>query len=283
MSSTGKHASTRYSPHKTSDSAIPTVAGVPAGFPGVGSAPAAATATSGFGQVSQDSSAPPTSVVVGSVVGSVAGAGLVILVLLVIVKWWKRRQNGIALGDGDAEGTESGLGGASSRGMIERRSLALAVPAALAGFAGYKRSSQKPDPTVSPTADGEKGFYRVSGRKIQSVLQSGGDGYGDNDVGGAPFYKESGGLYGGAGAPPSPGSPSSPQSPASPPVGISIQRDVDNPVMRPSPARTPVTQQSPFSSMVPPPLNVPPRRPDAVGRSRPSQDSSHPSRFTELV
>ena len=213
--------------------------------------------------------------VVGSVVGSLAGASLVILVLLVIVKWWKRRQNGIALGDG--EGPESGLGGVSSRGMIERRSLAQAVPAALAGLAGYKRSSQKPDPTVSPTADGEKGFYRVSGRKIQSVLQSGGDGYGDDDVGGASFYKESGGFYGGAGA------PHSPTSPSSSPVGISVQRDGDNPVMRPGPARTAVTQQGPFSSMVPPSLNVPGRRPDAVGRSRPSQDSSHPSRFTELV
>jgi hypothetical protein len=272
-SSRTKSTSTRYSPSTSSETALVTIAGFPGGIPGAGPSIATATAIAGLGEVTDKSSAPSTPVVVGSVVGSVAGASIVILFLLLIVKWWKRQQHGISLGDGDSP--ESGLGGASSRAMVQRRSLAQAVPAALAGLTGYKRPSLKPEQTEAPA---ERGFYRVSGRKIQSVLQTGGDGYGDEDPGGgnnatgrSSFYKESGGVYSGSGAPPSP------------PVGISIQRDAENPIMRPSPARTPVTQPGPFSTMVPPPLNIPPRRPDALGRSRPSQDSSHPSKFTELV
>ena len=247
------------------------MAGVLGGIPGSGPAPAANTAIASPGQVSGKSSAPSTPVVVGSVVGSVAGASIVILFLLLLVKWWKRHQNGISLGDGD--GPESGLGGTSSRGMIERRSLAQAVPAALASLTGYKRSLQKPAQTEALSEPTERGFYRVSGRKIQSVLQTGGDGYGDEDFGGgnntasgSSFYKESGGVYGESGAP------------SSPPIGISIQRDAEIPIMRPGPARTPVTEQGPFSTIAPPPLNLPP-----PGRSQPSQDSSHPSKFTELV
>jgi hypothetical protein len=283
-SSSRNHATTTRYVQISTETAQASAVGGPAGFPGSFS-PASATETAGSGHVSKDSSAPSTPVVVGSVVGSVAGASIIILILLVLVKWWKRRHNGIALGDGEAEGAGSGLGGTSSRGMTQRRSL---VPAALAGLASYKRSTQKPDPTISPDAGGERGFYRVSGRKIQSVLESGGDGYGDDvaragNTGGPSLYKETGGLFGGPVSPTSPTYSTSPTSPSSPPVGISIQREDEKPVMRPGPARTPVTQQGPFSSLVPPPLDLPPRRPDALGRSRPSQDSSHPSRFTELV
>jgi hypothetical protein len=164
-------------------------------------------------------------------------------------------------------------------GMTERRSLAHGVPAALASLTGYKRSSQKTetDRTISSTAGSERGFYRVSGRKLPSVLQSGGDGYGGgidtNTLSGSSFYRDSQGFYGG---------PGSPSSPSHPPAGISVQRDSGVPVMRPSPARTPVTEHSPFSTF-PAPLNPPPRRPDGLGRSHPSQDGSHASRFTEEV
>jgi len=165
-----------------------------------------------------------------------------------------------------------------SGGMTERRSLAYAVPAALASLPGYKRSSHKTDrTTVSSTAGSERGFYRVSGRKLPSVLQSGGDGYGggtddriNNTLSGTSFYRDSQGFYGGPG------------SPSFPPLGISTQRDSGVPVMRPSPARTPVTEHGPFFSE-PPPLIPPARRPDGLGRSHPSQDGSHASKFTEEV
>jgi hypothetical protein len=215
-------------------------------------------------------------VVVGSVVGSVAGASIIIFALLFILKWWRRNQGRIALGDGD--GAESTRGGQSG-GMVQRRSFAQAIPAALAGLAGYKSSMHKTDAdgTISTTIGADRGFYRVSGRKLTSVLQTGGDGYEDDNWEGAisesSFYRDSQGFHGGPGGPLVP----------SPPAGISRPRDSDIPVMRPSPARKPVTSEGYFSPLVPPPLNVPPRRPDVLGRSRPSQDSSHHSRFTEQV
>ena len=155
-------------------------------------------------------------------------------------------------------------------GMSERRSLAYVVPAAFASLTGYKRASHRTDRTVSSTAGSERGFYRVSGRKLPSVLQSGGDGYGGgideetkgNTLSGSSFYRDSQGFYGGP--------------------GPSTQRESGIPIMRPSPARTPVTESGPFSSS-PPTLTPPAPRPDLVGRSHPSQDGSHASRFTEEV
>ena len=174
--------------------------------------------------------------------------------------------------DGGADTSSGGGPSQPSRGMVERRSMAYAVPAALASLTGYKRSSQKTetDRTISSTAGSERGFYRVSGRKLPSVLQTGGDGYGGgipdaNTLSGSSFYRDSQGFYGGPG------------SPSNPPASMSRKRESGIPIMRPSPARTPVTEQGPFSE-VPPPL-----RPDQLGRSHPSQDGSHASKFTEEV
>jgi len=163
-----------------------------------------------------------------------------------------------------------------SGGMSQRRSLPFAVPAALATLTGYnKRASQKTTGTVSSTAGSERGFYRVSGRKLPSVLQTGGDGYGggvhDSTLSGSSFYRDSTGFYGGPGSPPPTSFPPPPE------------RDSGVPVMRPSPARTPVTEHGPFGRTPTPPPLTPPLRPDMLGRSHPSQDGSHASRFTEEV
>jgi hypothetical protein len=187
----------------------------------------------------------------------------------------------ISLGDGN-QGTDQVREAPPSQpppgGISQRRSLAFAVPAALASLTGYnKRASQKTVGPASSTAGSERGFYRVSGRKLPSVLQTGGDGYGggvvDNTLSGSSFYRDSTGLYGGPGSPP----------PASSPV--MPERDSGVPVMRPSPARTPVTEHGPFgrATSPPPPPLTPPSRPDVLGRSHPSQDGSHASRFTEEV
>ncbi|KAL5319727.1 hypothetical protein ACEPPN_012783 [Leptodophora sp. 'Broadleaf-Isolate-01'] len=162
--------------------------------------------------------------------------------------------------------------------MAERSSFGgFAVPAALATLTGYKRSSQRTADrtTISSTAGSERGFYRVSGRKLPSVLQSGGDGYGggimeSNTLSGSSFYRDSQGFYGGSGGP------------SSPPLGLSMTRDSGVPIMREGPARTPVTEQGPFANP-PASLTPPPRRPDVVGRSHPSLDGSQRSRFTEEV
>lgn len=211
--------------------------------------------------------------------GGIAGAAILIFVLMFLLRWKKRHQNMLSLGSGDpgaGEATTRGIGPAPSQpsgGMTQARSSYFAVPAALASLSGFKRSSRQTDQTTSTEGGGERGFYRVSGRKLPSVLQSGGDGYGDgvvdNTLSGSSFYRDSQGFYGG---------PSSPTLIA--PVGT--QRPESGiPVMRPSPARTPVTEHGPFSTN-PAPL-TPPHRPDVLGRSHPSQDGSHASRFTEEV
>merc|ERR1712093_460196 len=244
------------------------------------------TSTAAAGSDDSPDSSPSTSTVVGGVVGGVAGAAILIFLLMFLIRWKRRNSSMLALGSGEGEsatGTSrsvppSGPSGSGSGAMAERSSFGgFAVPAALASLTGYKRSSQRTADrnTISSTAGSERGFYRVSGRKLPSVLQSGGDGYGggimeSNTLSGSSFYRDSQGFYGGPGGP------------SSPPVGLSMARDSGVPIMREGPARTPVTEQGPFADP-PASLTPPPRRPDVVGRSHPSFDGSQRSRFTEEV
>ena len=266
--------------HPTSTSGTGGIAG------GTGAASGSApsnTAGSGNGSDSGSgsSTAPKGAVIAGGVVGGLAGAAVVLFLLLFLIRWKKRSMSMLPLGSGDKDGVaDTSHGGGPSQpshGMVERRSMTYAVPAALASLIGYKRFSQKTetDQTISSTAGSEKGFYRVSGRKLPSVLQTGGDGYGGgipdgNTLSGTSFYRDSQGFYGG------PGSPTQPPA-------MSTRRESGVPMMRPSPARTPVTERGQFSTV---PLSEPlspPRRPDQLGRSHPSRDGSHASKFTEDV
>jgi hypothetical protein len=286
-SSTSDHlkdssTSTFYTPSYTAKSS--SAAGGNVGGTGVaGGTASTSTAASGKGDTNSSTASPP--VIVGGVVGGVAGLAILVFLLMGLIRWWKKKhQSMLLLGDGDAatgaETTRDGPPSPLPGGMTQRRSLAFGVPAVLASMTGYKRASQKTetDRTISSTAGSERGFYRVSGRKLPSVLQSGGDGYGGeintNTLSGSSFYRDSQGFYGG---------PGSPTSPSHPPGTRPFQRDSGIPVMRPSPARTPVTEQSPFSAF-PTPLDPPPPRPDVLTRSQaPSQDGSQRSRFTEEV
>ncbi|KAI1611682.1 hypothetical protein EDD36DRAFT_466611 [Exophiala viscosa] len=180
--------------------------------------------------------------------------------------------------------------------------------------------------------ESERGFRRIAGRKIAPVLGNNGDPYGgnygafekdthagpsdplrnaDRGLAGSTFYRDSAGFYGGAGS----HSPTFPSSPTTATRGImpgssardfadaqqnSSQVSLTTPsrpdgyaVMRPSPARTPVTlspaasfirlpiQQAPALDDDAPPLPtgllVPGQR-DGVGRSLSSHDGSHVSR-----
>lgn len=238
-------------------------------------------------------------------VGGVAGLAAILFLLMFVLRWKKKNGGMLSLGSvppsavagGGSSGGAGGNGGSdpasqargfsnqASGSMTERRSLAMAVPAALASLSKTKRSSQNTATNTISSAGSERGFYRVSGKKLPSVLQHGGDGYAEpnpntlsgssfypsgvpplpnsNTLSGTSFYRDSQGFYGGQ-----------PSPPLEPP-----NRDSGVPVMRPSPARTPVTEHGPFAE---PPVATPPR-PDVLGRSHPSQDGSHPSRFTEEV
>jgi hypothetical protein len=304
VSSDSVSSSTQFSSWSSSPSQTSSVSGSAfvGGGTGVstGSGISTSTASAGNGEASNNSSTPPTSTIVGGVVGGVAGLAAVLFLLLFVLRWKKKSGGMLSLGSVSRElpPTSSGGGGGNGggdsnsfsnqpRSMTERRSLAMAVPAALASLTG-KRSSHKTE-TIS-SAGSERGFYRVSGKKLPSVLQHGGDGYGGgvnepnpntlsgssfypsgvppipnpNTLSGTSFYRDEHGFYGGQ---------------PSPPLDAPVARDSGIPMMRPSPARTPVTEHGPFVDIHTP---IPPR-PDVIGRSHPSQDGSHTSRFTEEV
>ncbi|KAA6407915.1 MAG: hypothetical protein FRX48_08266 [Lasallia pustulata] len=177
------------------------------------------------------------------------------------------------------------------------------VPLTAAGLFGRLRpySGQTFATTASETS--ERGFQNLGGRKIESVLTSGGSGYGDpgpagakETLSGSSFYRDSQGFYGGPSHPVPTAGAAGVASGAAGPSGqgfVPTERDKEVAVMRPSPARTPVTLQSGFAMpSIPPgastppstPLPPPPPRPrDVVGRSHPSLDGSRGSRFTEDV
>ncbi|KAK4127375.1 hypothetical protein N657DRAFT_208331 [Parathielavia appendiculata] len=214
--------------------------------------------------------------VVGGVVGSVAGIALAALIFLYLLKWRRQRGQGIMLlGDGDStargRGFASGGPGSpgSERGMVER-SGAFAIPSALAKLTGKRAIDAPPaEPALQ-----EKGFYRVSGRKLISVLESGGDGYSDphDSVGSASsYYRDSSAFVDNSNLQPLQlGSPMRPVS------GV--------PVFRDGPQRTPVHEDTPLPPGYRPsafPTTL--RTPDPVGRSLTSRDGSRGSgsRFTE--
>ncbi|KAI1853678.1 hypothetical protein JX265_003988 [Neoarthrinium moseri] len=239
------------------------------------------TSTEDAGSGSSSGSASPGTVA-GSVLGAVAGVGLILIAALMLLRY-KKRQRGLRLSDGNAipgtRGLMIGGGGPTSGGpggmgeVSQRRSVPFAVPAALASLTGYKRYS---DRTNASSEGPERGFQKVSGRKLPSVLQHGGDGYSDPTdprntmMSDQSFYRDSTGWWGGPDMPRvAVGSPMRPES------GI--------PVFHPGPARTPVTESGHFSDTLEPPAMR-----DPLGRSHPSQDGSNRShgsgsRFTEEI
>lgn len=202
--------------------------------------------------------------------------------MLIAVKWKRQHSKGIQLlTEGDAP--DNRRGSLFSRGGPGGGGGSWAIPAALASLTGYKQASQA---TIEGPETSEKGFYRVSGRKLTSVLQSGGDGYGepsslDNRVstisGTSSFYRpDSIAMFSDPKS-----SPLQLGSPMRPESGIMI--------MRSGPARTPVQEQVPvFDDTGPltPPASSAER--DPLGRSLLNQSGSaasagSPSRFTEEI
>ncbi|KAK4104716.1 hypothetical protein N658DRAFT_417944 [Parathielavia hyrcaniae] len=264
----------------TTDLSAPTV--VVAGDGGGGGNGGSAATSTAPGPAESTTEAPAglapeqRNAVVGGVVGSVAGIALVALIFLYLLKWRRQRGQGIMLlGDGDstARGFGFGFGGPGSpsggRDMAER-SGAFAIPSALASLTG-KRAIDAPP---AEPATQERGFYRVSGRKLVSVLESGGDGYSDphDSIGSASsYYRDSTAFVDGSNLQPLQlGSPMRPVS------GV--------PVFRDGPQRTPVHEDIPLTpGHRPPAFPIAPRTPHAVGGTFSSRDGSRgsQSRFTE--
>lgn len=211
-----------------------------------GTSPAASTSASSGS--SGGGSAPQTKEVVGGVFGGIAGVALLIGLAFVILRMKKRGWCHLRLGGDDegpgaaskalpAAGGGGGGGegeGSGAYGTMQQRSAPQAVAASLAAIAG-KRSSR--DRAGSGTENAERGFVRVSGRKLPPVLQYGGDGYTDPrnsqmSEASASVYRDSIAVFDQPNATRlALGSPMRPES------GIMT--------MQPGPAKTPVTSQAP--------------------------------------
>lgn len=230
---------------------------------GVGGAPTA------FAPIAAPSDAPPSDsgltpaaqkTVIGGVVGSVAGVALIALALMWLLKWKRGRGGGLMLlGDSDsARGGRGPASGGNGGGGMGERSIPFAVPAALASLTGHKRAIE--DSARAPATTGERGFYRVSGKKLISVLESGGDGYSDphdSIISGTSDYRRSEAFIGGSSMQQLQlGSPMRPES------GV--------PIIRSGPNRTPVQAQGAWTgpySDDPRPLTPPTTSTDKLGRS----------------
>ncbi|KAI3325075.1 hypothetical protein HD806DRAFT_464825 [Xylariaceae sp. AK1471] len=241
------------------------------------------TAGSGSGADSGNASA---GTIAGSVVGAIGGLAFILLLAAALLRW-KKRQTGVKLiqGSGNERGygavTTGGSGGPTGDGGMSerRRSIPFAIPAALANLSGHNRFSRS---TVSSDG-GERGFAKISGRKLPPVLQFGGDGY--TDPRGTMMsdqsidYRASHNFLGEA-----------PLSRLA--VGSPMLQETGIPVFHASPARTAVATRNPFSATDRDPfsddhvLDSPPLPPDPVGRTHLAQDRSTRShgsfsRFTE--
>ncbi|PLN78645.1 hypothetical protein BDW42DRAFT_174535 [Aspergillus taichungensis] len=247
------------------------------------------TGTAGTGSTPSSTGPPPTSPgppdsgkIAGGVVGGVAGAMMVVFVLLVLLKRWRK----LGLRPAPDEGM---LGaGQMPRETTQTRRLsreplfaaATLAPTFLRPWRASRQSTVTAETTLS-SSPSERGFQKISGRKIESVLQSGGDGYdgrfGEQQPPHSPTLSEP--SMGLGSSPVQPRSPMSAGSispsipPPSMPFGMALDtsytREAEEPgimVLRPSPART---------------RGLCPR--DGVGRSHPSFDGSKGSRFTESI
>ncbi|KAI1096726.1 hypothetical protein F5B19DRAFT_3421 [Rostrohypoxylon terebratum] len=248
--------------------------------------PSSSSTSTADGASGSSSSGPGAATVAGSVLGGVAALAAILILALYLLRWKKRqntkqlmRGSGSERGPGGALVENSGpAGGGNSGAMSEtrRRSIPFAIPAAFASLTGHKRNSGR---SGASSDGGERGFSKVSGRKLPPVIQFGGDGYSDprdtmmSDQ--SIEYRDSQAFPGVANA-----------GPTRLALGAPMRPDSGIPVYNPGPARTPITEQAPITPPDTSPLEPPPR--DPLGPSRPSQDGSNRShvsvsRFTEVL
>ncbi|KAJ5188689.1 hypothetical protein N7491_005010 [Penicillium cf. griseofulvum] len=265
---------------------------------GTGSAPTTSETHSGHDSTID----PETSKIVGGVVGSVAGLALILFLL-----FYYLRRRGFFMGKmgrppmlGDAA---AGAGaGAGSREVVERREsndpLFTASYLAPAFMKRWRQSTAtaRSGSTID-SAPSERGFQKISGRKLPPVFIHGGDGYGGGLDGDSPT------IPGFAATSPATGPMGSPSVYAPPPTsqhgGMPLDskftREVEEhtPPLRSNPVHLPVSS----SVNVATPITITPAhpiaqaqsavpfapRPDALGRSLHSFDGSRSSRFTEVI
>ena len=139
------------------------------------------------------SSAPPTQDLVGGIVGGVAGLAMIFVILLLLFRWRQGKLGNRRTIAPPAPHTV-GHGGEPQSGNVTQRSST--APIAAAGFFRSLRPASSQTATTADTVpSSERGFQKISGRKLPSVLASGGDGWGDPPAAG-PVAESTGGAAG---------------------------------------------------------------------------------------
>jgi hypothetical protein len=266
----------------TVSEAATTNAYIPGGGPvNTAAPPAATTAAANSNSSGSDPLAISTPKVVGSVIGSLAGAAVLLALLLILLRRYKRKQSGTLQLPGQDAGDSQPIA-TSGQEMAQRRSFPSSAPF-------FSRFSVTSRSTADTSTTGERGFQRISGRKLPSAFSEGMTSQQfeprEGTLSGSSFYRDDTGFYGGPGFPTS----SSSQAPGS--AGAIGAKEK----FMPSPARTPVIHHpedvppfggtpkgSNFSRPQSPPLGTPRPR-GTLGRSHPSFDGSRGSKFTEDV
>ncbi|KAJ5439670.1 uncharacterized protein N7458_010668 [Penicillium daleae] len=242
---------------------------------------------------------PTTSKIVGGVVGSVAGLAMIVLLLFYLLR---RRKQLLQQGGPGILPLPSDDGG-TTREVTTRSSNDPLFSAAYLAPAFMKRWRQstitmRSESTVSSSSPSERGFQKISGRKLPPVLTHGGDGYGGGVDGDSPTIPGFPPISP-AGGPAT--SPSSQAPPPTSPYGMVLdtkytqeaEERIQSPV-RPEPVHLPVSSSvnSGVATTVTPshPIAQPqsaiaivPQRADGLGRSLASYDGSRSSRFTESI
>ena len=155
------------------------------GVGGVGGSSTTGTATSPTSSSgsSPNNTAPPTPVLVGGIVGGVAGLAMILFFLLILFRW-RRGRTGQRRIISPPIPHESSLGSGAQSGTMTQRSSTAPIVGAILSRMRPTSSQTAQTAATSDTGPSERGFQKISGRKLQSVLASGGDGYGDNTAAG---------------------------------------------------------------------------------------------------
>ena len=138
-------------------------------------APTPSPSSSSNGSSGGNSGTPPTQDLVGGIVGGVAGLAMILAILLLLFRWRRGKLANRRTISPPVPQT-IGPGGVPQSGTMTQRSST--APIAAAGFFRSFRPTSSQTATTADTAPSERGFQKISGRKLPSVLASGGDGWG---------------------------------------------------------------------------------------------------------
>lgn len=157
---------------------------------------------------SGSSSTPPAGTIAGGVVGGAAGLAVVLLIAMLFLRWYRRKaqlgHQALPANSGMSPELDQAPVSRHGPGMAERAGL-MPIMGAVPALFRHQNRSQDQSSESEPT---ERGFTRVSGRKLPSSFSPGMSspppsmpltGSAERNLSTSSFYRDSSGFYGGEG------------------------------------------------------------------------------------